>query len=92
LAYDPARMFEGQSPEIAYPCRWSYRIVGTSADAIRALVARLAGNALHELAPSRESASGKYVSFRFSMIVRDEAHRHEIFHALAAHETIRYVL
>ena len=90
--YDPAQMFEGQSPEIAYPCRWTYRIVGTSAEDIRALVTRLAGNALHELAPSRASASGKYVSFRFTLIVRDEAHRYEIFHALSADETIRYVL
>ena len=85
-------MSAGQSPEIEYPCRWSYRIVGTCADTIRALVLDVAGDAEHELRPSRASSSGKYVSFHLEVLVRDELHRHDVFHALAAHETIRYVL
>jgi len=85
-------MFEGRRPEIVYPCRWSYRIVGTSAAAIRALVAEVAGNAAHALEPSRASASGRYVSFHLTLHVRDEDHRLEVFHALAAHASVRYVL
>ncbi len=85
-------MFEGQSPEIDYPCRWSYRIIGTCADSIRSLVVTVAGDDAHDLEPSRASSSGKYVSFKLTLLVRDEAHRHEIFHALAVHETVRHVL
>ncbi|MDJ0523622.1 MAG: DUF493 domain-containing protein [Planctomycetota bacterium] len=85
-------MFEGQSPEIEYPCDWSYRIVGTSEERIRALVARLAGDSRHELKPSRASSSGRYVSFHLTLLVRDEEHRVSTFHALAADESVRYVL
>lgn len=85
-------MFEGQSPEIEYPCRWSYRIVGTCADSIRARVVEVAGEIEFELEPSKASSSGKYVSFQLTLLVRDETHRHEVFHALAADESVRFVL
>ena len=85
-------MFENQRPEIEYPCHWSYRIVGTCADTIRALVVTVAGDAEHALEPSNRSSTGKYVSFKLTLFVRDEAHRHEVFHTLSADDSVRHVL
>lgn len=85
-------MFENQRPEIEYPCHWSYRIVGTSADSIRALVITVASESEHKLEPSNVSSGGKYVSFKLTLLVRDEAHRHEVFRTLAADDSVRHVL
>jgi putative lipoic acid-binding regulatory protein len=85
-------MFENQRPEIEYPCHWSYRIVGTCTDSIRALVVIVAGESEHALEPSNVSSTGKYVSFKLTLLVRDEAHRHEVFQMLAADDSVRQVL
>lgn len=85
----PLRM---DRPEITYPCRWTYRIVGTDAPSIRRRVEAVAGARPHELAPSQESSKGNYVSLRFEIEVTDQADRDRIFAVLQADPSIKMVL
>ena len=79
-------------PEITYPCRWTYRIVGTDAASIRRRVGAIAGERPYDLAPSQESSNGKYVSLRLDIEVADQADRDRIFAILKTDPTVKMVL
>ena len=79
-------------PEITYPCEWGFRIVGTHEKLMRQLVADILGEQPYALAPSRESATGRYVSMHLKTEVRDEDQRDAIFQRLVADESIKIVL
>ena len=79
-------------PEITYPTRWTYRIVGTDALSIRSRVAVIAGERDYDLEPSKESSKGNFVSLVLGIEVQDEADRDAIFAALSADPAIKMVL
>jgi putative lipoic acid-binding regulatory protein len=86
------RTLHGQRPEISYPCPWSYRIICTDEDALRAAVVTIVGAARHTLAHVGDSRSGHYHRFELVVHVRDEPHRDEIFAALGRVPVVRFVL
>ena len=81
-----------QKPQIDYPTRWSYRIVGTSEAAIREHVAACLADKPHELAVGRHSSGGRYVSMHLTLTVDDEAERLAVFEQMSQHDTVRFVL
>jgi putative lipoic acid-binding regulatory protein len=82
----------GQRPEIEYPCRWSYRIIGADEERLRAAASQVVGDAPHSLARGRESSGGKYRSLELDVLLRDEEHRLALFEALGEHPDVRFVL
>lgn len=86
------RFGEQDKPQIDYPTRWSYRIVGDDEARIRAHVQRCLGDREHELALARHSRAGRYVSLHLSITVRDEADRLAIHQRIGAHEAVRLIL
>lgn len=80
------------TPELTYPRRWTYKIVGTDEPSLRDLVADVARGRPHEVAPSHTSAKGKYVSLRFEIDVVDQADRDTIFAALKNDPAVKMVL
>lgn len=81
-----------QRPEIEYPTRWGYRVVGTSEDALRALVVEIVGGAEHEIHGVQPSSKGAYVSLRMSVTVVDEAHRDDVYRRLIEADVVKLVL
>lgn len=81
-----------KGPEITYPTRWGYRIVGSSEDEIRAHIRELLADVEHELTLGRRSSGGKYLSLHLSLVVQDEVQRLAIFESLAQHDTVRFVV
>ena len=79
-------------PEIEYPCPWSFRILGTSEEIVRTVIAEIVGDEAHELHFSNTSSGGKYVALRLELEVRDEVHRLELYRRLAARNSIVAVL
>jgi len=79
-------------PEITYPCRWGYRVIGTSAESIRAAIDEVVGDNEHHLKLARTSAEGRYVSFHLEVLVRDEPHRLGIYQALGELGCVKIVL
>jgi len=79
-------------PEISYPCRWGYRVIGTGHEPLCAAIDEVVGDHDHSLEPGNTSASGKYVSFHLEVLVRDEAHRLGIYEALSEFACVKIVL
>ena len=84
--------FDGQRPQIDYPCSWPYRIICSDEAALRSSISLIVGTAEHTIAGVGGSASGKYVRLELVVVVRDEAHRNQIFAALGSAPTVRFVL
>ncbi|MEM7309174.1 MAG: DUF493 domain-containing protein [Planctomycetota bacterium] len=78
--------------DLSYPCRWDYKVIGRDEQRIRAAVAEVLGSEPHELEASNRSAGGRYLSFRVSVELRDDAQRTRIFAGLRDHADVVYVL
>ncbi len=94
-------MLDGQQkPEIEYPCRWSYKMIGSEEEAVARAARECVGLCLGlepgprdmKLSLSRKSGGGKYVSWNLQLRVDSQAERDELFTALADHPAIRIVI
>lgn len=84
--------FGDEKPLIDYPCAWSYRLIGRSAEAIEAALRGIVGESDYRIDASNTSRTGKYVALRLTVVVQHEAHRLEIGRRLKAQDAILYVL
>ncbi|MCE9594740.1 MAG: DUF493 domain-containing protein [Planctomycetes bacterium] len=83
---------DGRRPEITYPCRWSYRVIGADEVRLRAAAEEVLGRTEHTLVLALQSSGGKYRSLELDVLVRDEAHRLAVFDALVKHPDVRFVI
>ena len=81
-----------REPLIEYPCRWSFRIIGTSEELVRAAISAAVGDLSHEVVFSNVSSAAKYVSLQLHLVVQDDAHRLEVYQLLGARPGIKSVL
>ena len=79
-------------PEVTYPCRWRYQIIGLDEMRLREAIAGAAAGHEHTVTFSRNSRTGRYCSLHLEMTVTDEAHRNGVFEALCEHRDVRMVL
>lgn len=79
-------------PEIAYPCDWSYVVVGEGEQVLRAHIESALEGAAHRQRVSRTSSSGRYTSIEVTLVVADEEQRLVVFRALQGHPAVRYVI
>jgi uncharacterized protein len=78
--------------ELEYPCRWQYRLIGRSEDAMRAAVSCIIGDFECSIAPSHRSRSGVYCSVLVTVLVPDEPTRTRIYHSMKNHVDVMMVL
>ena len=79
-------------PEIEYPCRWEYRVIGRNAEALGTLIREMLAGYDYTVRPSHSSRTGKYSTLILSVTVADEAERKRIFAALSHHPDVKMVL
>lgn len=79
-------------PEVSYPCRWCYQIIGLDEMRLREAIALAAAGHEHAVTFSRSSRTGRYCSLHLELTVTDEAHRNGIFEALRDHRDVSMVL
>ena len=79
-------------PEITYPCRWSFTLIGTDAQAVSASVAKCLPPESYQLTPSNKSRTGKYVSLHLDTMVASEEARNRLFARLKASAAIKMIL
>ena len=84
--------FEGQSPEILYPCIWTYQVIGIDETALRAAVVEVVGDLQFELRAGNVSKGGKYRSLGLEARVETEVERLRIFEKLSKHPAVRFVI
>jgi putative lipoic acid-binding regulatory protein len=84
--------FDDERPEIAYPCRWEYKAIGSDREMMETAILEIVEDLDYTLDFSNASRTGKYCSLLLVVTVDSEEHRNSIFQALRAHPDIRMVL
>ncbi|MGB5286878.1 MAG: DUF493 domain-containing protein [Ignavibacteriaceae bacterium] len=84
--------FDGRKPEIEYPTKWSYKIIGSDVDEMLAAVGESIKSLEYEVSPSNVSTNEKYFSLNISVIVPSEIVRDLIFQNLSKHPAIKIVI
>jgi len=80
------------TPNIEYPCRWEYRIIGASEDGLRAAAVAVAGELDYSLHAANVSSRGRYLSLRLEVLVHNDRMRVSLFEQLRAREEVMMVL
>ena len=78
-------------PEIQYPTKWIYKVMGSDRKAIEKAVSNLV-DCPYTIQISNRSKQGKYISLNLSLTVMDESHRNSLYRKLADSEAIKMVL
>lgn len=81
-----------EKPDIAYPCTWLYKVIGTDEDALRDAIACTCGEANLLVTKSHSSSSGKYCSLNLEMVVEDDDTRLGHYRNLKNHAAVKIVL
>jgi len=81
-------------PEITYPCRWQYRLIGRFAELMEAEAKAIVDELErpHTLSEGNKSRTGKFVSMELSVEVRHEEERLLIYDRLTKSQVIMQVL
>jgi len=79
-------------PQIKYPCKWEYKIIGTDVDSILKAIEEASYGIKYEVKPSNVSKKGKYFSLNLRLEVPSEVVRNLIFEKLENHSAVKMVL
>jgi len=79
-------------PEISYPTKWEYKIIGSNIDEMVNAVESIARGLEYDLTPSNISKKGKYFSLNLLVLVSSESIRDKIFQELTKHPAIKFVV
>ena len=79
-------------PQITYPCRWLFKIIGTDRVSLEAAVVQIMGQDGVAMQFSNISSGGAYLSFNVEAEVASREHRDEIYAKLTAHPAVKAVL
>ena len=79
-------------PEIEYPTKWQYKVIGTKLDEMISAAEQAAGNLEYDITPSNISKDSKYYSVNLTVVVTSEAVRDLIYQKLNSNDHIKVVL
>jgi uncharacterized protein len=83
---------ENKKPQIDYPCKWSYKIIGDNIKEMVSAVEEVMVDLEYDLTPSNISRKGKYFSLNIIVVVPSEVMRDLIFQNLTKHAAIKFVM
>lgn len=86
------RFSEDSRPNIKYPTRWTYTVIGESRSDMEDAIAQAVLDRSHRLSVSNVSSGGRYISLTLELIVLNEKERLEIFEAIRRHNAVQIVL
>ena len=79
-------------PEITYPVRWTYKVIGSDEARLRTAIGAIVGEVEHTISYSHTSPGGRYVSLTAEVMVESEDQRNHLFGELGGHVDIRVVI
>ena len=79
-------------PEITYPCRWSYKLIGRIQELMEQDAKEILGDKEHELKEGNKSRTGKFISMELTVEVAHEEERLHIYDCLTKSQVIMQVL
>jgi putative lipoic acid-binding regulatory protein len=81
-----------EKPEIVYPCRWSYKVIGKNPDLLQQAIVSSCMGVSVTITPSHASSRGTYISLNAELTVENEKMRLLIYQALTQHPDVKLVL
>ncbi len=81
-----------QRPEIKYPCKWEYKVIGTDVNIILSAIEEASMGLTHDVTPSNISKNGKYFSINFSVEVPNEVVRNLVYEKLSKNPEVKMVI
>ena len=89
--YHPAASSH-KKPEINYPCRWTYKVIGEDCTLLKdAIISACSPHAV-AISHSQSSSKGKYHSLNAELVVPDETVRLQIYDILKNSSAVKIVL
>lgn len=79
-------------PEISYPCKWGYKMIGRDAELMRKVASDLIGKKLHTIKESNKSSKGTFVSLHLELVVDSEDERVYIYEELKKNSCFLHIL
>lgn len=83
---------ENKKPQVDYPCKWPYKIIGNNIEEMIKAVEEVVAELEYDLTPSNISRKGKYFSLNITVVVPSEILRDLIFQKLTKHPAIKFVI
>lgn len=84
--------WQDKKPEINYPTKWEYKIIGSDVDEMISVVESIVVDLECEITPSNISLKAKYFSLNVTVVVPSENIRDKIFQSLTDHPAIKFVI
>ncbi len=81
-----------QKPEINYPCKWGYKIIGKDKDALLTCINEIMGDKEHVKSPGNISKGGKFHTYNASCVVNSQEEREKLFNSFAEHDAVKIVI
>ena len=79
-------------PEIAYPCRWVYKVIGRDLSLLHGAAAEVLTGRNYAVTPSKSSKGGAYHCLNVEMTVESESERVGFYEKLRRHPAAMMVL
>ena len=83
---------DGKKPEINYPAKWDYKIIGSSVENMLKAVEETVVGLDYQVTPSKISKNEKYFSLNVAVVVPSEISRDIIFQNFSSHPDIKVVI
>jgi putative lipoic acid-binding regulatory protein len=80
------------NPDIDYPCRWTYKVIGFDEDLLRRTIAGILTDQPYRITVSHSSKTGKYICLNLLTEVSNEKNRIATYEALRNHPAVKIVL
>jgi putative lipoic acid-binding regulatory protein len=83
---------QSDKPDIDYPCRWAYKVIGLDEAMLRGTIAGILPDRPYRITVSHSSKTGKYICLNLLTEVSDEENRIATYEALQNHPAVKIVL
>ncbi|MEO1953254.1 MAG: DUF493 domain-containing protein [Campylobacterales bacterium] len=81
-----------QKPQIEYPTRWGFKLIGKDKDRLKKCIAEILQEKEHICNIGNTSKNGKFHSYNASCIVENQAERDKIFKCFQEHPDVKMVI
>jgi putative lipoic acid-binding regulatory protein len=82
----------GCKPNICYPCRWCYKVIGRNLQSLHGAIAEAFEGSEYTITSSRSSKGGNYHCLNVEMTVNSESIRLCLYERLRKHPAILMVM
>jgi len=81
-----------EKPEINYPTKWGFKVVGKEKEKIEQAIKEVMGDKAHSCQFSKVSKNGKFSSYNAECTVDSQEERDALYKAFGDHTDIDFVL